>query len=646
MNNNYAINKEQSQSSSSETKLVNAVVLAQFHKKSFFYLAICLSVAAASHLIHFLGGENNVKTFAALPALGMILSAISCWLIYLSKKDSISYTRVNRLSLVDAIPLFVLSSILILVAHGVFDAIKNPINPLLGDFFVKIIFNESNGLRPQILLTFAAVLAIIVFAVICHFKRYMFFRSLNKNTQTLPTRISKTPMIFSYALCAISVLACVLVAFPNGLGSTLGALAANGTDASTEPSLLNMFADFIKDLEENALGSPISKHISLLTQLALAVYFYLSGKWMAEAHREVALALSDPEKAREEFKEIIAKAEELEKENAVNNETVAVDSSSLTVEELSAKIEKGKESLKEIVNAQRRSPIFLATVLCFAIAFLSHVFGIATGGTAIFACGVIPAICLIITFFGLCKTYLTKKPQKLIKSFKRASSYDGYNKFIYSIWTTLAVLLCIALVILSVFILGSSSEIKGETLKLWQVIWTIEKVLLIVGIPTIIIGRLRDYYAQRRDYFKHLGSLMKTDSYDIESISTVGSYIIGGWFVLLGIASFSSSLLISGSISSIKEALELIKSIDFLKDVDLSFVLNNIQAFVAENSSSITLSGVSSLALGSYYILSGVWMNKTHAKLKKVNDVLIDDMEILSRKKAAQPEAEPSADQL
>ena len=277
-------------------------------------------------------------------------------------------------------------------------------------------------------------------------------------------------------------------------------------------------------------------------------------------------------------------------------------------EEQKVKVAEAKQRLRDILIPQCHTPIFLIFTICFTIMTISQVASIFTGGFG----NILPAIFMIVGTVGLWGSRGAKDNAHLVKKIKKASAYDAYVKVIYSIIVTLLTIAFFGMIIVYIIVLVNTMDYSAE-IPILDIVKAVLTMFLIWIIPTLIIGAIGGIYESRRDYFKALSKYAETGEYTEESAPVVGSYILGGWSIFCGLGTFLSSMLttvLSGMMLGFIEGLGNAEALSVFKTV-----LDFVEKLLVSNMIANIIAGISTLILGGYYILSAVWMSKTHEAL-------------------------------
>ena len=277
-------------------------------------------------------------------------------------------------------------------------------------------------------------------------------------------------------------------------------------------------------------------------------------------------------------------------------------------EEQKVKVAEAKQRLRDILIPQCHTPIFLIFTICFTIMTISQVASIFTGGFG----NILPAIFMIVGTVGLWGSRGAKDNAHLVKKIKRASAYDAYIKTIYSIILVLIFIAWLAALVMVVMAHVGVSSVTDD-LDIGKLILDILKVIGIGLIPFIILSLIGSIYDSRRDYFKALSKYAETGEYTEESAPVLGSYILGGWSLIGAVGSLISVLASSFVMGLIAKGLNMLA--DMLDFGDLENILPMIESILLGSSVVAIISSLSNFILGGYYVLSAVWMSKTHEAL-------------------------------
>ena len=281
------------------------------------------------------------------------------------------------------------------------------------------------------------------------------------------------------------------------------------------------------------------------------------------------------------------------------------------LEEQKSRVEELKNNLSKSLSNQTRSPIFLVFTICFTLMTLSQIGSIFGGGFK----AILPSIFMIIGTIALWTSYGAKDNASLVKKIKRASIYDGYMNVYYTIITIILILVMVAAIVLvSIPYMMTPGELDwGSFLK------TILIVAGVMVVALIIVTNIHKIYRNRRVFFLALNHYAETGEYNVEKAPVVGSYIVAIWSFFGGIASFLTSVLSSLLMSALAGILDgagdsMGGSIDQIFEI--------IEKLLVSNSIASILSGVSGIVLGGYYLLSAIWISKTHKALLAANEAV------------------------
>ncbi len=293
-------------------------------------------------------------------------------------------------------------------------------------------------------------------------------------------------------------------------------------------------------------------------------------------------------------------------------------------EEQKVKVAEAKQRLRDILIPQCHTPLFLIFTICFTLMTISQVASIFTGGFG----NILPAIFMIVGTVGLWGSRGAKDNAHLVKKIKRASAYDAFIKAIYSIIIvimTIGLLGALTMVVLAH--VGISSV--TDDLDIGQLILDVLKILVFWFIPFIIVALIGGIYDSRRDYFKALSKYAETGEYTEESAPVVGSYILGGWSLIGAAASLISVLASSFVMGLISQGLNMLA--DLLDFGSLENILPIIESLILGSSVVAIISSLSNFILGGYYVLSAVWMSKTHEALSAARLAVKESEEALEK---------------
>ena len=295
------------------------------------------------------------------------------------------------------------------------------------------------------------------------------------------------------------------------------------------------------------------------------------------------------------------------------------------LEEQRSRVEELKNNLSKSLATQTHSPLFLVFTICFTLMTVSQIGSIFGGGFK----AILPAIFMIIGTIALWTSYGAKDNASLVKKIKRASIYDGYMNVMYTIITIILILVMVAAIVLvSIPYMVTPGDIDwGSFLK------TILIVAGVMVVALVIVGNIHKIYRNRRVFFLALNNYAETGEYNVEKAPVVGSYIVAIWSIFGGIGSFLTSVLSSFLMSAAAKILDGAGSMG--GSVDQIFEV--VEKLLVSNSIASILSGISGIVLGGYYLLSAIWISKTHKALLAAGEsVKVESSKLASIEKATE----------
>ncbi len=280
-------------------------------------------------------------------------------------------------------------------------------------------------------------------------------------------------------------------------------------------------------------------------------------------------------------------------------------------EKLDAVLENGKDTIRQ----QAHNPLFLIASLCFTLVFVFKVISMVTGGIFGIITGILPFVFMLITVIGMWRAYAAKPGANISGALRSASIYDAYQRVMYTISIVLVCIVGAFTLIIMItdsakFISAfseASSDLGGEAAKV-----AIVPILIVVAVFAVIItvlSVLRSVYANRRAYFCSLAEAAEKGSTGIRKAPVVGSYVIGGYYVLSTVISIVAVSLLTSLINKFLSAL-LGSEVDGLSEIVGLLFAGSI------------ISNLPTLLLGLYYILSAAWASRIYAA-KRANDAII-----------------------
>ena len=270
---------------------------------------------------------------------------------------------------------------------------------------------------------------------------------------------------------------------------------------------------------------------------------------------------------------------------------------------------------RNIVSKQSKSPVFLAVAILFTVITATQMFAVLRGGIG----GILPLVFMIIGTIGFWGCYMAKNYKSLAASLRKASIYDAYIRVLHTVGAVLlsivGVLSAVSVLLIALLGEGIASFMgfgKGSELVSSIGIATAIVVFVVFAIIIAVVLIFRGIYAKRRKYFLALSETVETCNYAATKAPVKGSYILGGFNLISAIFSIGLALsarsIVSDTFAPMLPEFGLTESVD---------------ALIATFTSSLAVSGVSSIISGAYLILSALWMFNVHKEEAANKDVLI-----------------------
>lgn len=260
------------------------------------------------------------------------------------------------------------------------------------------------------------------------------------------------------------------------------------------------------------------------------------------------------------------------------------------------------QPIRDTIVTAYRSPLFLATTVSFTVAFVCQLLS----GTI---AGLLPAIFMLIALIGMWKCYIAATNGEAVgKTIRQAALYDAYTRVMYTISI---VLLSIAAVIgaLLIFVGGEllSTLLDGESSGTFVAVIVF---LVIMAISITIVALYRSAFAHRRAFFIDLAYAAESDKYRIARVPLFGSWFIGICSVLGTAGPLVVNALKTAALQAINDLLAAAAESGDMADA--AEAIEQIEVWIEQTGSSMTMSAVGSLAIGAYYILCAIWMASVH----------------------------------
>ena len=272
------------------------------------------------------------------------------------------------------------------------------------------------------------------------------------------------------------------------------------------------------------------------------------------------------------------------------------------------KVNEAFANTRNIISKQIKSPIFLAVAILFSVITASQIVSMLWGGFSEIFAGILPLVFMVIGVVGFWTAYTAKSYESLAGSLRKASIFDAYTRVMHTIS---AVLLCIAgvLSVVLVALISVLGETIAEAIGFEDVSEAASDLGIVAAIVVFVVFAIivtvvlifRGIYAKRRRYFLALSETAETCNYTAAKAPVIGSYILGGFDVLGAIFSIGLAF----SVRSV--VYDMFGS--FLTEFGL---MESVDSLLSTFTSSLAISGISSIISGAYLVLSALWMFNVH----------------------------------
>ncbi len=241
------------------------------------------------------------------------------------------------------------------------------------------------------------------------------------------------------------------------------------------------------------------------------------------------------------------------------------------------------------------SPMFLIFTVCFSIMTVFNIVSIFSGSYG----ELLPTVFMLIATINMWISYFRKDNLSLSKSLKGSSVYDAYYRVIYTVSLILTVILTVLGIVLSVLIFGVKTS--GDSNIPTGIL--VAALILCVGIVAIfVICLFRRVFARRRDFFIALGDYAASGRYEPVRVAIFGDCVIGAAYALGGVALILAFVLVQG----------ILGSVGSLGDSFEGTPIAALIPLLVGMLSGLGTAGIAKIAFGIYYILSAVWIVRTH----------------------------------
>ncbi len=249
--------------------------------------------------------------------------------------------------------------------------------------------------------------------------------------------------------------------------------------------------------------------------------------------------------------------------------------------------------------------MFLIFTICFSIMTVFSVVSIFSGSYG----ELLPTVFMLIATVNMWLSYFRKDNLSLAKSLKSSSIYDAYNRVMYTVSLVLTVIVTILGVVLSILLFGTKPSGDGN-----MPIGILVSVLVFcVGIVAVfVICLFRRIFARRRKFFIALGEYAKSGRYETVDVALFGDCLIGVTYALGGVALILMFLMVQGILGSVDSL------VDYFEGTPLAVLI----PLLAGALSGLCTAGIAKLAFGIYYILSAVWIVRTHKSMLAIRSEL------------------------
>ena len=263
-----------------------------------------------------------------------------------------------------------------------------------------------------------------------------------------------------------------------------------------------------------------------------------------------------------------------------------------------------KDRQASLLRSLCHSPLFLAFTVCLSIVALATVGSVVQGNVT----DLLAAIFMAVSAVGMWRSYFAKDNRSLADALSTSALYDGFLSVIYVILAICDILATIGGATLAFLVFDGVilESISSRIDELREIALLLMVVGLIFGfIMAAMLFVVRSVFARRRRFIVNLSRFAAEGSYTPCRTATVGSYIIGAINIAGGVILLLMTLASSGITSLVSIVLGLASS---LGGDSMAELAGYAQAFSTIVIGTISLGGISRLALGLYYIISARFM--------------------------------------
>ena len=263
-----------------------------------------------------------------------------------------------------------------------------------------------------------------------------------------------------------------------------------------------------------------------------------------------------------------------------------------------------KDRQASLLRSLCHSPLFLAFTVCLSIVALATVGSVVQGNVT----DLLAAIFMAVSAVGLWRSYFAKDNRSLADALSTSALYDGFLSVIYVILAICDILATLGGATLAFLVFDGVilESISSRIDELREIALLLMVVGLIFGfIMAAMLFVVRSVFARRRRFIVNLSRFAAEGSYTPCRTATVGSYIIGAINIAGGVILLLMTLASSGITSLVSIVLGLASS---LGGDSMAELAGYAQAFSTIVIGTISLGGISRLALGLYYIISARFM--------------------------------------
>lgn len=285
-------------------------------------------------------------------------------------------------------------------------------------------------------------------------------------------------------------------------------------------------------------------------------------------------------------------------------------------------------NVRSIPAYKTKSPLFIISSICFTLLFLiqlipwlSDVFDQITDLPdsmlllmISMTVGALPVLFMLLSVIGMWKSVAAKNGTDASGALSMASTYDAYCSVIATLFI---VLFAISAGIDILFIFAQQGENMFDSSENFIMLSSsLGVVVFIFGTIITLTAMIKNIFSNRRSFFRSLSYASDTGKYSRESAPVVGSYILGGFLILVALFAVIATGALADLIVELSDTIGLSDAAEMLDISAPTFISTMFYALVGTLALQASLSGV-------YYILSAVWMGLVHqaqlAGVKAVN---------------------------